>query len=122
MLREQNRHGEADILEKAYSAFTGNIETDPRFNYAPYWKNAWNNMTQFQVATKIGMGFGAVVNITQPFISTAVALGYGPMINGMRKFKTNKAYRKSIEDRIGYNNMDILKQIFGGEYTDIGVW
>jgi len=122
MLREQNRHGEADILEKAYSAFTGNIETDPRFNYAPYWKNAWNNMTQFQVATKIGMGFGAVVNITQPFISTAVALGYGPMINGMRKFKTNKAYKKSIEDRIGYNNMDILKQIFGGEYADIGMF
>ena len=120
MLREQNHHGEADILEKAYSAFTGNIETDPRFNYAPYWKNAWNNMTQFQVATKIGMGFGAVVNITQPFISTAVALGYGPMINGMRKFKTNKAYRKSIEKTVGYNNMDILKQIFGGEYADIG--
>ena len=29
MLREQNRHGEADILEKAFSSFTGNIETDP---------------------------------------------------------------------------------------------
>ena len=116
----QGRPGEANILEKAYNAFTGNIETDPNFNYAPYWKNFWANATKFQVATKIGMGFGAVVNLTQPFISTAVALGYGPMVNGMWKFKTNKAYRKSIEDSVGYNNMDILKQIFGGEYADMG--
>ena len=122
MLREQNRHGEADILDKAFSSFTGNIETDPRFNYTPYWKNAWNNMTQFQVATKIGLGFGAVVNLTQPFISTAVALGYGPMINGMKKFKTDSKYRKAIEKRIGYNNMDILKQIFGSDYTEIGMF
>jgi len=122
MLGEQGRHGEAAILEKAFSSFTGNIETDPRFNYTPYWKNAWNNMTQFQVATKIGLGFGAVVNLTQPFISTAVALGYGPMVNGMRKFTTDKAYRRSIEKRIGYNNMDILKQIFGGEYAEIGAF
>ena len=122
MLREQNRHGEADILDKAFSSFTGNIETDPSFNYTPYWKNAWNNMTQFQVATKIGLGFGAVVNLTQPFISTAVALGYGPMINGMKKFKTDSKYRKMIEKRIGYNNMDILKQIFGSDYTEIGMF
>jgi len=122
MLREQNRHGEADILDKAFSSFTGNIETDPSFNYTPYWKNAWNNMTQFQVATKIGLGFGAVVNLTQPFISTAVALGYGPMINGMRKFKTDSKYRKMIEKRIGYNNMDILKQIFGSDYAEIGMF
>jgi len=120
MVAEQGRVGEANILEKAYNAFTGNIETDPKFNYSPYWKNFWANATKFQVATKIGMGFGAVVNLTQPFISTAVALGYGPMVSGMWKFRTNKAYRKKIEDSVGYNNMDILNQIFGGEYADMG--
>ena len=115
-----NRPGQAQILEKAFNAFNGNIERMPEFNYSPYWKNFWANATKFQVATKIGMGFGTVVNLTQPLISTYVALGYSPMIKGMWKFKTDKAYRKMIENSVGYNNMDVLKQIFGGEYADMG--
>ena len=114
------RPGQAQILEKAFNIHNGNIERMPEFNYSPYWKNFWANATKFQVATKIGMGFGAVVNLTQPLISTLVAHGYSPMFKGMWKFKTNKSYRKMIEDSVGYNNMDVLKQIFGGEYADMG--
>ena len=114
------RPNQAEILEKAFNVFTGNIERMKEFNYTPYWKNFWTNATKFQVATKIGMGFGAVVNLTQPLISTLVAHGYSPMIKGMWKFRTNKSYRNMIEKAVGFNNMDVLNQIFGGSYKDMG--
>ena len=75
-------------------------------------KNLLTDLTNFQVGTKIGLGFAVIPNISQITISTALKIGYGPLINGFRNYHFDKNYRK-LFDSISYNYTDLFAQTFG---------
>ena len=67
-IRDMGGKNEAELLSKAINSFTGTIEVDRRYNWSPKSKNVLNDLVNFQVATKIGLGFATVPNLTQSFI------------------------------------------------------
>lgn len=117
----KNKPLEQEALNRAYQAFTGMIDFNPNYNYTKTWKNAYQNTTNFMVATKIGLGFASIPNITQPFISTAVKHGYWPMIKGWYRMKFDKPFQKRLLNSVGQNNTDMMKLMFGLDINDVGL-
>jgi len=104
---------EASVLDRLYKIYTNNIELDPSYN----WKSAtarrvWSDVVDFEIGTKIGLGFATVPNITQISISTAVKTGYYPVIKGIYKLSTSAEYRRLIA-KSGVSNISIYQSLAG---------
>jgi len=106
-------HTQAEVLRKAFDTYTGLIEQDPKYNWSIKYKNYLNEFVNFQVATKIGLGFATIPNVTQTLVSTALKLGYAPVMKGTYKFLTNKQFRKDIKEYTGANTLEIHSLIVG---------
>ena len=68
-LHDKRLGGQAEIIKRAFDTYTGLIETDPKYNWSYTSKKRLNDLVNFHVATKIGLGFATIPNITQTFIS-----------------------------------------------------
>ena len=112
-LDNKKLHPQAEMLRKAFDTYTGLIETDPRYNWNFRAKNILNEFVNFQVATKIGLGFAVIPNVTQTMVSTALKLGYGPVMKGTFKYLTDKQFRKDIREYTGANTLEIHSLISG---------
>ena len=103
---------DAEMLIRMGKAATGRIEYDPQYNWSPKVKSTWEDITNFQVASKIGLGFAVIPNITQTFISTALKTGYGPIMKGWYKYRTDPEYRKLVAS-VSFDFRDIFQHTFG---------
>ena len=121
---------EADVLDQLYKIQSNNIELDPSYN----WKSAsarrvWGDVVDFEIGSKIGLGFATVPNITQLSISTAVKAGYYPVIKGMYKLSTSSEYRKLIRQS-GVSNISLYQSLAGlnpndgffGKFAEGATW
>lgn len=112
-LDRKKLHSQAEMLRKAFDTYTGLIETNKDLNWNFKAKNILNEFVNFQVATKIGLGFAVVPNVTQTMVSTALKLGYSPVIKGSFKYLTDKQFRKDIREYTGANTLEIFSLISG---------
>jgi len=106
-------HTQAEMLRKAFDTYTGLIETDPKYNWNFKAKNYLNEFVNFQVATKIGLGFAVIPNVTQTLVSTALKLGYAPVMKGTFKYLTDKQFRKDVKEYTGAGALEIYSLIIG---------
>ena len=106
-------HTQAEMLRKAFDTYTGLIETDPKYNWNFKAKNYLNEFVNFQVATKIGLGFAVIPNVTQTLVSTALKLGYAPVMKGTFKYLTDKQFRKDVKEYTGAGALEIHSLIVG---------
>ena len=106
-------HTQAEMLRKAFDTYTGLIETDPKYNWNFKAKNYLNEFVNFQVATKIGLGFAVIPNVTQTLVSTGLKLGYAPVMKGTFKYLTDKQFRKDVKDYTGAGALEIYSLIVG---------
>jgi len=106
-------HTQAEMLRKAFDTYTGLIETDPKYNWNFKAKNYLNEFVNFQVATKIGLGFAVIPNVTQTLVSTALKLGYAPVTKGTFKYLTDKQFRKDVKEYTGAGALEIYSLIVG---------
>ena len=88
---------EKALLEQLFSSHTGLIEVDPIKN----WGNArartfLKNAVDFEVTTKIGLGYATVPNVTQTLISTMVRAGVWNTFKGTHKLVFDKKFKKAI--------------------------
>ena len=104
---------QSEIIKRAFDAFTGLIETDSDYNYSYRTKNFLNDFVNFQVATKIGLGFATIPNITQTFISSALRLGYSPFFKGTLKAIKDKEYREDIKKNSGAGTLELWQMVTG---------
>ena len=107
-------------FEQIVKMTTGAIEFDPKFNWGQGTKSFLQDVTSFQVGTKIGLGFAVIPNLSQVSISVALKTGYGPILNGVYKYKTNKEYKKFV-DSVSYNYKDILEAALGANVEKGGL-
>mgnify|MGYP003147640868 FL=1 len=112
-LDKQKLHSQAEMLRKAFDTYTGLIETNKDLNWNFKAKNILNEFVNFQVATKIGLGFAVIPNVTQTMVSSALKLGYSPVIKGSFLYLTNKQFRKDIREYTGSNTLEIFSLISG---------
>ena len=112
-IRDMGGKNEAELLSKAINSFTGTIEVDRRYNWSPKSKNVLNDLVNFQVATKIGLGFATVPNLTQSFISSILKAGYSPFFKGTYKVATDKKYREAIKEYSGAGSLELHAIIAG---------
>lgn len=121
---------EADVLDQLYKIQSNNIELDPSYN----WKSSsarkvWGDIVDFEIGSKIGLGFATVPNLTQLSISTAVKAGYYPVIKGMYKLSTSSEYRKLIRQS-GVSNISLYQSLAGlnpndsfmGKFAEGATW
>jgi len=117
---------EARTLDMLFKSYTNKIEVDPAYNWkTPEARKFWSDVVNFEIGTKIGLGFATIPNITQTFISTAIRTGYKPLIQATYKLATNPIvdkkknlrYRDLIA-RSGVSNLSIFQMISGLEPTD----
>jgi|10_taG_2_1085330.scaffolds.fasta_scaffold05686_2 hypothetical protein len=109
---------EANVLDKIYKVYTNNIELDPSHNWkSPTVRRVWNEIVDFEIGSKIGLGFATVPNLTQLSISTAVKTGYYPVVKGMYKLMTSSEYRKLIKES-GVTNISLYESLAGLKPSD----
>ena len=109
---------EANVLDKMYKIYTNNIELDPSYNFKSRTvRRVWNEIVDFEIGTKIGLGFATVPNLTQLSISTAVKAGYYPVVKGMYKLITSSEYRKQIKES-GVTNISLYESLAGLKPSD----
>tara|TARA_X000001382_G_scaffold27552_1_gene17680 strand:+ start:8466 stop:12485 length:4020 start_codon:yes stop_codon:yes gene_type:complete len=114
------------LLKQLFSASTNKIEISPEYN----WKSStarkfWGDIVDFQIGTKIGLGFATIPNITQTFISTAIRTGYRPLVRSMYNLsvnpvvdsKTGLRYRDAIR-KSGVSNLSVFQMISNLEPSD----
>ena len=111
---------DANVMSQLAQSATGAIEWNPSFNWSPGTKNLLQDFTNFQVATKIGLGFAVIPNLSQVTISTALKTGYAPIIRGTHKYYTDPKYREFINS-VSYNYKDIFAATFGHDIKSAGV-
>ena len=112
-LNDIGGHNEAELLYKSINTFTGTIELDRKYNWSPKTKGILNDIVNFQVATKIGLGFATIPNITQPFISSVLKAGYGPFFRGTWKIVADKNYREAVKKYSGSGSLELHSMIAG---------
>jgi DNA-binding transcriptional regulator YiaG len=114
------------LLKQLFSAATNDIETNPSYNWkTPTAKKFWGDIVDFQIGTKIGLGFATIPNITQTFISTAIRTGYKPLaqatynlsLNPVVDAKTGLRYRDAIR-KSGVSNLSVFQMISNLEPSD----
>ena len=112
-LQDKRLGGQAEIIKRAFDTYTGLIETDPAYNWSFTSKKYLNDFVNFQVATKIGLGFATIPNITQTLISTALKLGYAPFFKGTMKALKNKDYREAVKKNSGAGTLELHQMVYG---------
>ena len=114
------------LLKQLFSASTNKIEIDPSYNWkTPTARKFWGDIVDFQIGTKIGLGFATIPNITQTFISTAIRTGYKPLaqslynlsLNPVVDSKTGLRYRDAIR-KSGVSNLSVFQMIANLEPSD----
>jgi len=106
-LHNKGLHEEANLLRKAFDSYTGKIEIDRKHNWNPKAKNVLNDLVNFQVATKIGLGFATIPNFTQVFISSVLKAGYAPFFRGTYKFLSDQTYRDQMKKYTGAGSLEL---------------
>jgi len=110
-LLEQERR----LLRQVVDSFTNMIEVQPESNFKdPFVRKFWSEAVNFEVATKIGLGYATVPNITQTLISTAVRAGYWNTFKGAYKLATDKNYKKQIGSS-GISQLSVFQMVSGLE-------
>jgi hypothetical protein len=105
-------------VNQTFNSYNNMIEVDPTKNWKdPRARNFWRATTDFEVATKIGLGYATVPNVTQTFISTAVKAGYYNTFKGTYKLATDKKYREMVS-KSGLSNLSVFQMISGLEPAD----
>jgi len=117
-VRDMGGLNEAELLYKAINSFTGTIEIDRRFNWNPKSKSVLNDLVNFQVATKIGLGFATIPNLTQSFISSILKAGYAPFFKGTYKMITDTKYREAIKEYSGAGSLELHAMLAGFNPAD----
>ena len=121
---------EQRILSMAFDAYTNKIEMNPSYNWkAPWARKVWSDITNFEIATKIGLGFATIPNLTQLTISTALKAGYMPLFKAIYKIsrptEEGRKYRSAIK-KSGTTNLSIFQTLFGlepsAENSFMGRW
>ena len=111
--RQKVLRDEYDVIDKLYKISTNKIELDSSYNWkSPQARKVWSDVVDFQIGTKIGLGFATIPNITQISISTAVKAGYYPVIKGIYKLATSKEYRDQVA-KSGISNISIYQSLAG---------
>ena len=118
-LKDLGGQNEAELLYKAINSFTGTIELDRKYNWSPKAKGVLNDLVNFQVATKIGLGFATIPNLTQPFISSVLKAGYAPFFRGTYKMVTDKEYRNAIKQYAGSGSLELHQMVAGFNPSEI---
>ena len=109
---------ERRLLRQVVDSFTNMIEVQPESNFKdPNVRKFWSNAVDFEVATKIGLGYATVPNITQTLISTAVRAGYWNTFKGAYKLATDKEYKKQIGSS-GISQLSVFQMVSGLEPSD----
>lgn len=119
-LKDMGGRNEAELLYKAINAFTGTIELDRKYNWSPKTKGILNDLVNFQVATKIGLGFATIPNLTQPFISSVLKAGYSPFFKGTYRMVTDKEYRGAIKQYAGSGSLELHQMVAGFNPAEVG--
>ena len=97
---------EQRLLRQAVDSFTNMIEVQPESNFKdPLVRKFWSNAVDFEVATKIGLGYATVPNITQTLISTAVRAGYWNTFKGAYNLATNPEITLSNGKKMKYKQL-----------------
>jgi hypothetical protein len=110
---------EIKLIDQAFDSFTNMIEFDPTKNWGdPRAKNFFKGLVDFEVGTKIGLGFATIPNVTQTLISTAVKAGYYNTFKGVLKLadpsKSGKEYR-ALVGRSGISTLSVFQMLSGLE-------
>ena len=109
---------EIELIDKIYKIGFNLSETDPRFNWRdPIARKSAKVLVDFEVATKIGLGYATIPNITQTLISTAVKAGYWNTIKGGVKLAIDKDYRREVASS-GLSNLSVFQMLMGLEPSD----
>ena len=109
-------------LDQTFDTFANLIEVDPTKNWGdPRARNFFKDIVDFQVGTKIGLGYATIPNVTQTLISTAVKAGYWNTFKGAVKLglptKQGREYRKLVRES-GISNLSVFQMLSGLEPTD----
>ena len=117
VLKEQ-----ANSLKQVFMSLTNEIETDPAYNWtSARARRYWNEIVNFEVGTKIGLGFATIPNFTQMGVSTAVKAGYYPIIKAIyllsRPTEEGRKYR-SLVRQSGVTSLSIFEMLQGFAPTD----
>ena len=108
----------AKTIDFLFKSATTRIELDPTYNYkSSFIKSFWNNVVDFEIGTKIGLGFATIPNLTQLSISTALRTGYYPLMRAMVKLSTDQEYRNLVR-KSGSTNLSVFQQMHNLEPTD----
>jgi polyhydroxyalkanoate synthesis regulator phasin len=128
--RERALMAEHDVIDKLYKISTNKIELDSSYNWkSPQARKVWSDIVDFEIGSKIGLGFATVPNLTQISISTAVKAGYYPVIKGIYKLSTSKEYRDQVA-KSGISNISIYQSLAGlnpndslmGKFAEGATW
>ena len=109
-------------MEQVFDSFSNLIEVDPTKNWGdPRARNFFKDLVDFEVGTKIGLGYATIPNVTQTLISTAVKAGYYNTFKGIWKLasptKAGAKYRNDVRES-GISNLSVFQMISGLEPTD----
>ena len=120
-LHNKGLHEEANLLRSAFDAYTGKIEIDRKYNWSRKSKNILNDIVNFQVATKIGLGLAVVPNFSQVFISSVLKSGYAPFFRGSYKYLSDKSYRDRIKKYSGAGSLQLHQIIMDYRPKDVSL-
>jgi len=88
---------EARIARRILDTWSGEFEIMRNKNISPKYRKVMDAFTNFQLATKIALGFATVLNVTQTVISTAATAGWVNTLKGMRNlFKRTPKTRINV--------------------------
>ena len=115
-------------VNQAFNSWNNMIEVDPTKNWKdPRARNFWKATTDFEVATKIGLGYATIPNVTQTLISTAVKAGYYNTFKGTYNLIRNpnielpngkKTKYRDMISKSGLSNLSVFQMISGLEPSD----
>ena len=119
---------EQRLLRQAVDSFTNMIEVQPESNFKdPFVRKVWSEAVNFEVATKIGLGYATIPNVTQTLISTAVRAGYWNTFKGAYYLATNpeitlpngkKMKYKELIGSSGISQLSVFQMVSGLEPSD----
>jgi len=117
--RKQILSQEMKFLDQLYDSHTNQIEVDPTKNWGdPRARKAFKDLVDFEVGTKIGLGYATIPNVTQTLISTAVKAGYYNTFKGAIKLanplESGKKYRNDVK-KSGISNLSVFQMLSGLE-------
>ena len=105
---------EIKFIDQVFDSFTNMIEFDPTKNWGdPRARNFFKGLVDFEVATKIGLGYATIPNVTQTLISTAVKAGYYNTFKAGLKL-VDPSYRARV-NKSGISTLSVFQMLSGLE-------